>query len=203
MKFIVISGSANYLFTRLSSVLFSSPPSSYIVSVTAFSVMSLCYTVYLYYNFSGYMDIVLGIGTLLGFDLPENFNQPFRARDFLEFWTRWHITLSLWFKTYLFNPLMSILLRSDKRPAMVPYLGVMAYFVTFGIMGLWHGTTAMFLVYGLVMGAGASIVKLWQLILMKYIGRRRTRHWEIAKRTNISPANLPVRIILSVSPVFG
>ena len=63
---------------------------------------------YLYFNFSGYMDIVIGSGVLLGQSMPENFDKPFSARSFLEFWQRWHMTLSQWFKFYLFNPLLML-----------------------------------------------------------------------------------------------
>jgi hypothetical protein len=107
--------------------------------------------------------------------LPENFNKPFSARDFLEFWARWHMTLSEWFKTYLFNPLTTRLMTWFPQPAAVPYLGVAAFFITFLVMGLWHGTTAIFTVYGLLMGAGASITRVWQLIIVKLIGRPRYR----------------------------
>jgi hypothetical protein len=129
--------------------------------------------VYLYANFSGYMDIVIGVGALIGQELPENFNQPFRARSFLEFWQRWHMTLSEWFKTYVFNPLLKLLATHVTAPAAGPYLGVIAFFVTFLIMGVWHGTTSVFVVYGLLMGAGASINKLWQVMITKRLGKKR------------------------------
>jgi hypothetical protein len=121
------------------------------------------------------MDIIIGIGKLINQNLPENFNKPFLARDFLEFWTRWHMTLSEWFKTYLFNPLMQALMTRFPQPKMVPYLGVAAFFITFLIMGLWHGTTAIFIIYGLLMGAGASVTRTWHLVLVKAIGRARYR----------------------------
>jgi hypothetical protein len=121
------------------------------------------------------MDIVIGVGRLLDQELPENFNRPFAARNFLEFWSRWHITLSDWFKTYLFNPLMKTLVDAFPQPAMVSYLGVIAFFVTFFVMGIWHGTTTVFAIYGLMMGAGASANKLWQLVMTDRLGRKRYR----------------------------
>jgi D-alanyl-lipoteichoic acid acyltransferase DltB (MBOAT superfamily) len=133
------------------------------------------YTVYLYFNFSGYMDIVIGIGGLLGQSLPENFDKPFTARSFLEFWQRWHMTLSQWFKFYLFNPLLMFLMAGLPSPAMTAYLGVLAFFITFLVMGVWHGTTAVFVIYGLLMGAGASINKLWQVACIKRLGNKRYR----------------------------
>src|SRR5260370_33440031 len=109
------------------------------------------------------MDIVIGKGVLRGQELAENFDRPFSARTFLEFWQRWHMTLSQWFKISLFNPLVMLLMSCFPAPALTAYLGVLAFFITFLVMGIWHGTTAVFVVYGLLMGAGASINKLWQV----------------------------------------
>ena len=104
----------------------------------------------------------------MGFQLPENFNRPFASRSFLELWSRWHITLADWFKFYVFNPFLSMLaFRWPNREA-VPYLGVMAYFLTFFIMGLWHGSSWMFLIYGLFLGAGVSVNKLFDVLMRKY-----------------------------------
>jgi len=133
-----------------------------------FILASSFYTLYLFFNFSGYMDIVISFGRLLGFQLPENFNRPFASRSFLELWSRWHITLADWFKFYVFNPFLSLLaFRWPNREA-VPYLGVLAYFLTFFIMGLWHGSSWMFLIYGLFLGAGVSVNKLFDVLMRKY-----------------------------------
>ena len=121
------------------------------------------------------MDIVIGIGTLLGQSLPENFDKPFTARSFLEFWQRWHMTLSQWFKFYVFNPLLMFLMTWLPSPALTSYLGVLAFFITFLVMGVWHGTTAVFVIYGLLMGAGASINKLWQVACTERLGKKRYR----------------------------
>lgn len=139
----------------------------------AFVAAAVCYTVYLYYNFSGYVDIVVGVGWLCGQDLPENFNQPFLARSFLDFWSRWHMTLSDWFKTYVFNPLLKVLAARFRSAKAGPYLAVAAFFVTFTIMGVWHGTTSVFVIYGLILGAGASVNKLWQVLAVQRLGKKR------------------------------
>jgi D-alanyl-lipoteichoic acid acyltransferase DltB (MBOAT superfamily) len=175
VKLIIVSGFADFLFTKFHRQLFEGTPAGNTAVVSVYALAAILYAIYLYYNFSGYMDIIIGIGKLLQQDLPENFNKPFLARDFLEFWTRWHMTLSEWFKTYLFNPMMQALITRFRQPTLVPYLGVAAFFVTFLIMGLWHGTTAVFAIYGLLMGAGASITRLWQLLIVKLIGRVRYR----------------------------
>src|ERR1700743_635640 len=83
------------------------------------------------------------------------------------------MTLSEWFKTYLFNPLMKFLATRVTAPALLPYLGVVAFFVTFFVMGVWHGSTGVFVIYGLVMGAGASLNKLWQVFMTKRLGKKR------------------------------
>jgi D-alanyl-lipoteichoic acid acyltransferase DltB (MBOAT superfamily) len=133
----------------------------------------MAYLLQLYISFSGYIDVVIGVGRLFGFTLPENFNWPLSAKNFLEFWSRWHISLSYWFKLYLFNPIVKALNRRYLNPKVVPYYGVVAFFVTFFIMGLWHGTTPVFVVYGLFLGLGVSINKLYEVVMRKYLGKKR------------------------------
>lgn len=174
-KFVIIAGMAEYAFSFLKPQLFQAADLSFVKLCVLYGVAASLYTVYLYYNFSGYMDIVIGSGMLLGQALPENFDRPFSARSFLEFWQRWHMTLSQWFKFYLFNPLVMLLMSCFPAPALTAYLGVFAFFVTFLVMGIWHGTTAVFVIYGLLMGAGASINKLWQVACAERLGKKRYR----------------------------
>jgi alginate O-acetyltransferase complex protein AlgI len=176
VKVSVMSAIFSYLFDNLSGRLLD-PSLALATPVICGLVVAaaVVYTVYLYANFAGYMDIVIGVGQLMGQELPENFNRPFLARNFLEFWSRWHMTLSDWFKTYVFNPLLRLLASRFTAPRASPYLGVAAFFVTFLIMGVWHGTTAVFVVYGLLMGAGASVNKLWQVVVIKRLGKKRYR----------------------------
>ena len=175
VKFVIIAASADYAFTSLSPQLLQAASLPFFKLCAIYGASASLYTVYLYFNFSGYMDIVIGIGTLLGQSLPENFDKPFTARSFLEFWQRWHMTLSQWFKFYLFNPLLMFLMTCFPAPALTAYLGVLAFFVTFLVMGVWHGTTAVFVIYGLLMGAGASINKLWQVTCTERLGKKRYR----------------------------
>ncbi len=170
----VVSAIFNYLFENMSARLLD-PASHPALPVLCAMVIAAAvfYTVYLYANFAGYMDIVIGVGWLTGQDLPENFNRPFLARNFLDFWSRWHMTLSDWFKTYLFNPLLKVLATHVTSAKSAPYLAVVAFFVTFLVMGVWHGTTAVFVVYGLLMGAGASVNKLWQVAITQRLGKKR------------------------------
>jgi alginate O-acetyltransferase complex protein AlgI len=141
-------------------------------SALAFYLLtSLTYFAHLYFNFVGYMHIVIGVGLLAGFQLPENFNQPLKSESFLDLWTRWHMTLGNWFKLYVFNPVMKLLAASDPGPKLIPYLGAVAYFVTFFLLGLWHGSTESFLVCGLLIGAGVTANKLWQTSMAGKLGR--------------------------------
>lgn len=140
-----------------------------------YSLACMAYLMHLYINFSGYMDIVIGVGRLFGFELPENFNRPLGAKNFLEFWGRWHITLSSWFKLYLFNPLVKALARRWPSPRLLTYWGVFAYFVTFFLMGIWHGTTYVFVIYGLFLGLGMSCNKLYEEEMRKRLGKKRFR----------------------------
>jgi alginate O-acetyltransferase complex protein AlgI len=90
------------------------------------------------------------------------------------------MTLSDWFRTYLFNPLLKSLSARFTSAKTAPYLAVVAFFVTFLVMGVWHGTTRVFVVYGLMMGLGASVNKLWQVLANKRLGK--ARYKEISAR---------------------
>jgi len=141
-------------------------------SVTG-AIIAATYPVYLYYNFSGYTDIVIGIASFMRITLPENFNRPFSTDNFLEFWNHWHITLSGWLKKYVYNPtLLSLMRRFPSQKAELS-IGVFAFFLTFFLIGIWHGRTSEFLFYGLLLGAGVSINKIYQVKLAKALGRKR------------------------------
>ena len=131
------------------------------------------YPLYLYANFSGYVDVVIGVARLFRIELPENFNRPFIAASFIDFWSRWHITLSSWLKTYVYNPLMLVGMERITAPAFAPYIAVGAYFVTFFLVGLWHGQTSEFVFFGLLQGGGVAVNKLYQLVMQNRLGRKR------------------------------
>jgi D-alanyl-lipoteichoic acid acyltransferase DltB (MBOAT superfamily) len=133
------------------------------------------FPVYVYINFSGYMDCVIGAARFLKLELPENFNAPLFAQGFIDFWGRWHMTLSTWFKTYVYSPMLSSAMRRFPAPAMQPALGILAYFFTFFLVGIWHGQTTMFLFYGILQGAGVSVNKLYQIAMVQRLGHARYR----------------------------
>jgi len=137
----------------------------------AFCLASV-YPLFLYANFSGYIDIVIALARLMRVQLPENFDRPFTASSVLDFWNRWHMTLSKWLKTYVYNPLLLALMRRISSLAVEPFVGVFCFFVTFFLIGVWHGRTSEFVIFGVLTGAGISINKLWQLGLTRAMGRK-------------------------------
>ena len=109
------------------------------------------YSLYLYFDFAGYSYFAIGVSYLLGIRTPENFNRPFLARDIKEFWNRWHISLSGWLRDHVYLRFNIAAAKgkwfSGKYTA--SYLG---FFLTFGLMGLWHGIEPYYLLYGLYHG---------------------------------------------------
>jgi alginate O-acetyltransferase complex protein AlgI len=144
------------------------------LSIKLFAAFRLIvvYPLFLYSNFSGYIDIVIALARLMRVRLPENFDRPFSASSFLDFWNRWHITLSTWLKTYVYNPLLVVLMRRISSVKLEPLLGVFCFFVTFFLIGVWHGRTSEFMVFGLLQGGGVAANKLWQIGLARALGRK-------------------------------
>jgi len=134
--------------------------------------LAVVYPFFLYANFSGYIDIVIALARLMRVRLPENFDRPFSASSVLDFWNRWHMTLSNWLKTYVYNPLLLALMRRTSSLALQPFLGVFCFFVTFFLIGVWHGRTSEFVIFGVLTGGGMSINKLWQLGLTSGLDRK-------------------------------
>jgi D-alanyl-lipoteichoic acid acyltransferase DltB (MBOAT superfamily) len=111
----------------------------------------------IYCDFSGYSDIAVGSARVLGFRLMENFNTPYYSKSVSEFWRRWHISLSTWFRDYLYNPLLARFIS--------PLGFVITILVTFGVSGLWHGANWTYVVWGLLNGvylAFGSLTEQWR-----------------------------------------
>jgi alginate O-acetyltransferase complex protein AlgI len=104
----------------------------------------ICYSLQIYFDFSGYSDMAIGLGRLLGFHFPENFDQPYRSDSVTEFWRRWHMTLSRWFRDYLYIPL-----GGNRRGALRTAVNL---WIVFFLCGLWHGAGLTFIVWGLYHG---------------------------------------------------
>ena len=137
----------------------------------ALGVSQGAFLFHLYFDFAGYTEIVIGAGLLFGLQLPENFNSPFHARSFLDFWGRWHMTMSNWFKAYVFNPLLMVLTRMFPRKSLTVVCALLVFFVTFFLVGLWHGTTWAFVSCGVMLGLGATGNHLFRTRLRAALGR--------------------------------
>jgi D-alanyl-lipoteichoic acid acyltransferase DltB (MBOAT superfamily) len=137
------------------------------VSTGALWVMLYGYALRLFFDFSGYSDIAIGIGILLGIKLPENFDRPYLKHNITAFWQAWHISLTNWVRFYIFSPLSRNLLRRDPKPS-TEVIMLVCNLSTMGIIGLWHGVTVPFLIWGVWHGLGLWVHKLWT---------DRTRKW--------------------------
>jgi hypothetical protein len=133
------------------------------------------FVAYLYANFSGYMDVVVAVGRLLGFDLPENFDRPFSAANIQEFWQRWHITLSLWIRIYLFGPLQRYMVERTATKTGAVNASLACTFMAFFVIGAWHSPSVSGLVYGALLGLGALVHQRYRSWLAARLGRQRLR----------------------------
>ncbi len=111
-----------------------------------------CYTLQIYYDFSGYSDMAIGLGRMLGFDFRENFLHPYAATSVRDFWRRWHISLSTWFRDYLYIPL-----GGNRKGTFRTCVNGM---VVFGLCGFWHGAGVPFLLWGLWHGLFLTIERI-------------------------------------------
>jgi alginate O-acetyltransferase complex protein AlgI len=105
----------------------------------------VCYSIQIYFDFSGYSDMAIGLGRMFGFRFPENFNYPYVSSSITEFWRRWHISLSSWFRDYLYIPL-----GGNRVSLSRTYANLLIVFV---LCGFWHGASWNFLIWGLAHGA--------------------------------------------------
>ena len=105
---------------------------------------SVLYTLQIYYDFSGYSDMAIGLGKMFGFNFLENFNYPYISKSIKEFWRRWHISLSTWFKEYLYIPL-----GGNRKRKLFTYINLL---IVFFATGLWHGASYNFILWGLFHG---------------------------------------------------
>jgi len=128
------------------------------------------YYLYLYCNFSGFCDMAIGAAGLIGIPVPENFQDPFYARNMREFWNRWHITLSQWMRDVVFSPLSRYLARV-MGPSQVNQAVAVTILVVFLLIGIWHGTGWNYAVFGLLQGVGVITTHYYTLGLKKWLGR--------------------------------
>lgn len=132
--------------------------SSASINMTEAWLASIAYTVQAYFDFSGYSDMAVGLGLLFNIRLPINFNSPYKARSIIEFWQRWHITLTDFINAYIYMPLMRLRERFSFHYSLVVTIVVMA------IVGLWHGASWNFICFGLLHGCALVANHLWRRV---------------------------------------
>jgi membrane protein involved in D-alanine export len=117
------------------------------------------FSLYLFFDFAGYSAFAIGFSYLFGIRTPENFNRPFLATNIRDFWNRWHITLSFWFRDHVYIRFLIAAAKGKwfRNEQIASYVG---YFLAFGLMGLWHGIELRFVIYGLYQ---ASLLTLFDL----------------------------------------
>jgi alginate O-acetyltransferase complex protein AlgI len=135
------------------------------------------FNIYLYLNFAGYCDVMIGAGILFGLRPPENFDKPFIARNVSEFWQRQHRSLTLWLTDYVYTPTFKRLLQSPRFKRYPSVAANLSLMITMIVSGLWHGTALGFLVFGLIHGVYLVIYRTWDNLLMRKFGRKRVREW--------------------------
>jgi len=119
------------------------------------------YSLQIYADFSGYTDIAIGLALLMGFKLPVNFNEPYKAINLTNFWRQWHISLSLWLRDYLYIPL-----GGNRKGKIRMHLNLLTTMI---LGGLWHGAHLRFLIWGAIHGVGLVVDKLWNRLSKKIV----------------------------------
>ncbi len=134
-KKVIIANNAGELFKTIAS--FDDTRLSFGLAILA----AVAFTLQIYFDFSGYSDMAIGLGKMFGFRLPENFNYPYTAKSVTDFWRRWHMTLSGWFKEYVYIPL------GGSKKGLLRQL--ISTFVVWALTGFWHGADYNYIIWGL------------------------------------------------------
>ncbi len=153
---------------------------------TSLFIVLIVQTIYIYCDFSGYTDMALGIAKCFGLNLMDNFNRPFLAKNVSEFWRRWHISLSSWCNDFIYNPFIVKYRRFGNNAV------IFAIFLTFFIVGIWHGANLTFVILGLLQG-----------VAIVYEFRTKRYRMKIASRFSKSTSNTVSRIIVFFFMAFS
>ena len=127
--------------------------------------VSLSYLIQLYFDFSGYSDMAIGLSLLFGIFLPFNFNSPLQSMSIIDFWQRWHISLTRFINQYLFNPLSLKMIRYSMGKAILIekfYSLILPILITFSLLGIWHGANWTFAIFGIIHAVLMIIYHLWR-----------------------------------------
>lgn len=166
-KFIIADKTGSLITALAPDILAASRPVLWVVL--------FLYSIRVYYDFSGYSDIAIGLGRLFGFKVPENFNKPYLKPNLVLFWQNWHMTLTSWLREYLFMPLGKLLIKTvgSNHPWLINSI---CQLVTMAAVGIWHGSTMSFLIWGLYQGAGLALYRIYSDLLKKY-GSEKLLEW--------------------------
>lgn len=130
-------------------------------SVLFYWIYAAAFTLHIYFDFSGYSDMAVGLGKMFGFDFMDNFNYPYISKSITEFWRRWHISLSSWFRDYVYIPL-----GGNRVPKARWFFNI---FVVWSLTGLWHGAAWNFIAWGLGFAVILVLEKIWILPWMERV----------------------------------
>ena len=138
--------------------------------------LALSYSLQLYFDFSGYSDMAIGLARMMNVRFPRNFDSPYKARDIIAYWQRWHITLTNFLTSYLYSPIALSVMRyrsrrklginraAQKTPAGFASMFAMPLMVTMTLAGAWHGSGLTFLIFGALHGAYLCVCHAWRLL---------------------------------------
>lgn len=152
-------------------------------------IVLIVQTIYIYCDFSGYTDMAFGIAKFFGINLVDNFNRPFLARNISEFWRRWHISLSSWCNDFIYNPFIIKFRRWGNNAVII------AIFLTFFIVGIWHGANRTFVILGLLQGVAVVYEFYTKRYRLKYASR-------LPKSTVNTLSRIIVFLFMAFSMIF-
>jgi len=134
-------------------------------------ILIFLYSIHIYYDFSGYSDIAIGLGRLFGIKVPENFNKPYLKKNIVLFWQNWHMTLTSWLREYVYMPVGKLLMHKigSKHPWILNFICQM---VTMSAVGIWHGFSLNYLIWGIYHGLGLSFYKIYSDLYKKYVPQK-------------------------------
>lgn len=130
-------------------------------SLLEYAGYGYCYGIYMFFDFAGYSAMAIGAGYILGIKVPENFNKPFISIDMKDFWNRWHMTLSFWFRDFLFSRFMMLVIKKKWFSSRLTGASI-GFIVNMLVMGAWHGFAAHYLLYGLYHGLLLALTEIYQ-----------------------------------------
>ena len=164
----------------------------------------VCYTFQIYFDFSGYSDMAIGLAHMFGFTFHENFDHPYASQSITEFWRRWHISLSSWFRDYVYIPL-----GGNRRVAWRVYLNL---FIVFLLCGFWHGASWSFVIWGLYqglflaierMGLGRVLERLWRPLRHVYLAAVVMVGWVFFRLETMEQAAVVLRAMVGLGTGDG